>query len=1599
MNINMVKEIIEKLGELVQEKTNLGFYAEAAILRERIIIYQEWIEGDCRGENPVIPEDLALVGIAAGTDLPQDEEKSSPEESFVHDEEEEPTDQSEIMEPDEPILPEVSESLLSEAILEEAIDDSLEVEEKSESQSVLSEHEPDNSDMTPRQEEQAKSKPEVVEEPSDEIEKEFSEPESLELRELRKSLQAANQRFIEGNYGETIALCQWLLRQAQSLTDLSAFDLIQQLEDLERRATKERDNLVGKEIQAARRNIDDGDFESAKLHIFKARELDPENSSVQGLLLELDRQHAKQNAGNEIRALRLGLSERSSLQTLEDAVRKGEAMEFEGSLPPELIDVLHQARKAFNQKRDEHGQITSQVAQGDLRQKKEAWDEIQKAVARGEKDYFDQRVTRIIPIEEMLQSAEKAWADESESYAERVIQKAMGFLPKNPQYAYDMIQKEIQEQPFALDHKRKLEEQLSKYKEQMEARAAALRLVEQSHKEQDPVKILKIRLNARSQFRDLDTIDYLVEQATETALKSIVARVDDKLRQAKIRFSAADEKAGKSSASLFTEVEQFLSAATELLTSWPGELEKPELITKKEKECAELANLTLSRKTDHIELDSQMEVVRRLLADPNQRAVAREKFNQLFSDPRFTGNKGLVELRDEVEQYADINEKIAIAQVERASKQWEHVFRLCNEMKQAGNLGALAPAVEELLQEAILEIDIERIHMHIANDDVRAANIILQRITRDLPSDTPSQKSAKSELQIRLREPIAAIQEAIAADKAIGGIYQDALAQVDLAGEGKLTLYLEPISCFENETYPGNIRQTFKVDWEDIQNKAQQRKIKLDSLLDVSRFAGMLLCEKLKYKLPNVRLSALRVFRFIGCEKIDDPDPAWGEQKISLRTNRARRLAQLLSDSLRSDLYLPIREAWEKKQIQPSKLTEITNACSILRTAGLLQTEEQKSILRWAEVTIISKKASEKEVSGLWDESVAIWQDLLRLYPGEPIGDEGLRNAQIKQAGIKAKDLVQQGRPEDAITLVMDLLSSGKVGRPIELLFVLVECHIANHDYIGAKSFLDEAAHDPSMSGHVEKMKILIRNSQIVYQTLTKAQEEMGEAERILNQPQSDGSHYIEWSRGMRSLLSSLFLPDVERESPELCQEIRSWRELGISNFQKETEKIVHKKIESHQAAEMVLATRVALELQALETKIDLPENLRKSPALIQMLAPSLAMTADVVHKESKEKATPFRVCLAKDIPEITLLISNLAVLDNLLEKKIYAPNQGSTRSELKLTSKRLQTLLDELTNVLKTLEKLTQPKEKGGDRWLDAIGQNELDSLKPNQEFNFGYPIDELENHKLKLEEWQEVYYDLKQLMYQIRTKYLSEEKFNEVVNLINTHTTRPPERKNHQEWKVLSTKDYEKIWEQMGQDFKIPEALGSPPATLIGWERIRETAIFRQREVEEYAAWRQQYEVVHGSAVALYISDGVKKNLSTMTLFQQRQRYLDLKLRLEACIKMYNERPDIQVRCKQVETIVSESQRVHTEEVLVHKAFVDAEIERIDRLIDAEPMPNGKDLLDAFREKNWQKLQALVETIERVGVGDLSDKGQTELFRIARKYREIMEKQGHWK
>lgn len=1369
----------------------------------------------------------------------------------------------------------------------------------------------------------------------------FPEAETPEQIELRRQLEQARTFHRNGQWREAAALCSQVHARAEGDIKESATDLLDQVR-------RQLNSTFEKSMADGMRARSNGDIEEARKQYEIAQRLKPEEDLPRRGLLDLGGELATRITIAVISKLRSGLKERKDIRILGNAVYEAEALDGEGKLKGELSSLLAEARTEYDKTRRLQGAETTQMRFGDLEARSDAVAKIRDRVATGEKLIYDATTNTERAAFELLQEAVKLLENASADAAQYELDLAEKQKATHPRYAKQRLELAL-EQPFSEDYKRLLQQKLVEVESLVKVQEKSENLQEQAKNEADPVKGYSLVLQAKLTFAYTPGIAEQVAQKRQTALNSLVVRLESLRRDAEIDLGSA-LKSGQ-----FHETRTILKQGEEAAAEWPEETKPAEINA--------LLEIIIGVREKVVELEKNWNeynelanAIREQVLDSNRRSGALDLFHKLNENQRFKIFPDLAILTSEIDNYTDVGEKLVAAEAARAEGDFARVFDLADKAIKSQKAGRLAGQFSSLYDQASIELSINRARALLDEDDVPEANNILSAVLY-------KEKGTQRELDLRQRfDPEQKmIERCIADSPPMQAQYDRASGLVGMQDSALMKAYVNPAFALRQARVKAD-GDVSNPKMRSLINSFKEGEARQDPAPEeLSKKAAAVLRQDLADKGISERLEALRLFRYVGGDRVHASESEKETWRLSLRTAEARRAGRLLSESLRQDVLPVLIKLYQDREEQPisdSSLLRLAENARGLREAELLETDAEKDIGRWFEIEWGRRQSCEHEESGDFAGAVRIYANLMTLHPTLEVQSD-FRRLRIQQKVELARDHVMNHHDGDqAVIILQELKGEVGIGSSYEVEVALADAYAIQKNFPSAFGSLEEAfrfapKEKNIQSGLQKKRKELERERQIqgTLESIEKVGtplEKLKLLQEALNQPLTKDSRRLNENR------EKIF----KEASNNLLSTARQSQATGSDEGK-------------------LKAVIALVDLQGLEKVAGIAETRRHAGKELSRLRSDLASVAEAVIRSAQE-FEPATMTLEQAISRDSELSSRLQIFDNVLP--LFGTELEQAKERLQKHRRVTAKLLENLMSLQIILLEVMKP-----ELWEEAIRNGEFQMLEIFALQISGLNLQsmhEVQDLEKCLYEWKEIRnYILKEIAI-VQKKFSPDEAFEEVGILLTRLVSAPTVRPDGQTWEKMNQSEYEKIHGWMNDYLRVNDLFTQ--GELVGWVEVGKAARQRQIELTSWVTWdkecRLRMERLASAGAVTAAHTPATELLIKQRDFEKQATLAQSAIDLQVTGPLTDDGQWIEIHSQKAKNIRSENmkQQGSAERALREAKQALEELERDPNI----HFPDSREFNDAVAKKDWDQLERLLARARAAGAMDDQKQKQVGVF-----------------
>ena len=566
------------------------------------------------------------------------------------------------------------------------------------------------------------------------------------------------------------------------------------------------------------------------------------------------------------------------------------------------------------------------------------------------------------------------------------------------------------------------------------------------------------------------------------------------------------------------------------------------------------------------------------------------------------------------------------------------------------------------------------------------------------------------------------------------------------------------------------------------------------------------------------RCDALKIFRYIGGDRSFKAQE-WPEYKLSTRTVEARNRAYELSEELRMEL-LPDLETFyserNKQKLDADQLKLLADKVSVLREANLLESEEERAMVRWVEILQAKNEAEVYIKNDNWADAERLWEGLQTQYPRNPVVFENLKTAQIKYALQNAMKLVEQEKVKEALEFLWNKQRQEGLLQSDEIRLAIADIYKGQEHFEQALDIIQNTKWGDHTLDEATKIKSTI----------------LGEVRirKILNE--------VAGCREENNVIKALTLliecrNDVQvGESNRLNNLFEEIKNQQINQYLE----IINTELEKLTTDSKIQSMITLVDLKNLEDIIGLDEEARNSNEVIDKI--DLHETIPNVAENLVKQATQFSMMKmwANDaLRESESIRDRMRGLDEVvrtynIERDDLHKNYKAAQERIANVASKLQFLIDSLT-----------PTFTDGI-WNSAIISGDFDELDRINNKITNLELSEIEDvirFKLKINELKYLINYCYKGIRDIRKFYI-EEEFGEVVEKIKKLYVMPEYMESGIQFTQIDEEDYHNLYELISPRLRI---FGfEQKEDLVGWGQVKDDALEHENNYRLWKKWGEE-------------------------------------------------------------------------------------------------------------------------------------------------------------
>jgi hypothetical protein len=1237
--------------------------------------------------------------------------------------------------------------------------------------------------------------------PLDDPENQIGDLETPTQKNARRELDKAHSLLDKGLEGDDDALKQIIGLTKQLLQQP---EVMAEAQKLHGQAQEKLNQLIAEAVKQGDAANESGNLEAAREFYERAKALDSQNQDVLERLADLSRQAAAELSDEEMQSLRVSLKNRRDLQKLEAAVYQAEMLDLEGRLTAELVSLLQEARKHFDQARQSMGQQTTMMRFGDLRARQKARDEIESRLIDGQETMWDSTTDTYRRTVDVLEEAEIRWQEGSEDTAQYELARLERALPAHPRWAQERLQRVLANEvdsetgeavidprrnepqavyPFFTQHRRLLEQKQEEIERLIQQQDEAEKLSHQAN--QDKENALQLLLRAFTVFpyaaglrewlkREQQTaINGFLDQARSSHRQALQALRDENYASAFEALNAANraETQAQTAQDDYETSYRTLLRDSRIPTEWLDEdrwRQVSQQLADSSKESDRIRKEIEAQQRLFREYEVHAKEVRKQLQDPGARAAAIKRFDdRIESNQQFHTFEDYLRLRDELVQYRDVGDNLGRARLARNNREWKRLRQLTQAMLELTVSGALRDEIKQLAAEARQELLIQQLRQQLRhNDPQSASNSLTELLESDL--DEESEEALRKRLQPEI----------------------------------------EAIETAQNNTAPLQPLYDQAVSLSGSSHTADQ-------------------------------LQALHIFRYLGGDQTESRQEDWPEHKLSMLTREAHEKAIALRQTIREatidQLLTAYQHAQENQKAGEAPPAQMADLGRGLRDARLLDNEAEREAARFFIIAHASAAAREKEDIENWQEAVDIWRSLDQQYPGSV--DVHLRRARIHHAVSEADLLLRQNKPDAALDVLRAAQNAPDMAQAWQLEMKMADVFAELAHVALSKPPAEETARNQEAEDYFRQALTCLS----VAERHEEGRETANQRKRNLEKERFIGeAHYkAEAARHTDPKFALTVLQNALRD--ELGVDSDRLKRLRAAIFAElSAQKLGHanEKKNSGDAASKIAAVMALVDLREIEEIAEVDQLQKQADKQLAPLKNDLAPSAKAVIDEAEQFRPQYglgeALKRARELDGRLQVFTEIQTLFDDVELERLNDSLANIQREI-------GALVSRLENLEALLADANDPQ-----LWRQAVITGNFRPLEEKQaqiEALRFKEISEVEKFIGQLAEWKKVYDHLKKAVDEIRYDFVYKDLFKEIYLKIRKLSARAglPFSLQH-----VDNDAFHLIRNSLEGQLIIHDLHGNE---FAGWQQVEQAAEERHSETEAWQEWADEWGRLNGA------------------------------------------------------------------------------------------------------------------------------------------------------
>ena len=287
------------------------------------------------------------------------------------------------------------------------------------------------------------------------------------------------------------------------------------------------------------------EYELSKKYLQEILLIDPSNENAKYLLLTLD---TKLEVKNKEKKLKQYDYEIEITEDIVELRKLTEKLEKESASEPDNIKLKELAKIArikFDLKRKKQKILTTTDTFTEYEIISQAVEEINLAIGRGERNWYDDCCDTTRPIHDVAQEVAEVLPVLAKNLFDKLYQRAKNYLPENPFEAIENLKKAIELHGLDVNSKEKAEESLRNAKEDLKKWKEAQALIEKSDAEINVYTKMQLLNQAKNKYSYFPNIEEKFLAVRDTLASMLRGELQNALVQSNSDFINKDFEVGR----------------------------------------------------------------------------------------------------------------------------------------------------------------------------------------------------------------------------------------------------------------------------------------------------------------------------------------------------------------------------------------------------------------------------------------------------------------------------------------------------------------------------------------------------------------------------------------------------------------------------------------------------------------------------------------------------------------------------------------------------------------------------------------------------------------------------------------------------------------------------------------------------------------------------------------------------------------------------------------------------------------------------------------------------------------------------------------------